>query len=77
LAVGLRAIDLFQPCFQTLDRTFAVRGPQEEVASCGCIRPDSGSDHPDGCPTQLAQECRRLARWDNPAARDIAYLIFS
>ena len=50
LAVGLRAIDLLQPCFQTLDRTFAVRGPQEEVASCGCIRLRS----PNECPTQLA-----------------------
>jgi hypothetical protein len=60
LAVGLRAIALFQPCFQTLDRTFAVRGPQEEGASCGCIRPDSGSDHRDGCPTQFGSRMQKI-----------------
>ena len=30
LAVGLRGDRPLQPCFQTLDRTFAVRGPKEK-----------------------------------------------
>ena len=34
LAVGLRGLDLLQPCFQTLDWSFAVRGSQGEAASC-------------------------------------------
>ena len=43
LAVGLRGPHLLQPCFQTLDRSFAVCGPQGEAASCAYVNMSAGS----------------------------------
>ena len=66
LAVGLRGNVLVQPCFQTLDRTFAVHGPHGEAASCTCMKPDSGQTTPTNVQRKLARESRRLARPDRP-----------